>query len=283
MKTIKNNPQKVLVVDDDPHVINKIVDILSELDENYIFYQSNNGELAFQIADKYMPDIILTDWDMPVMNGIEFITKLSQNEKTKDIPIVMVTAVMLSSDDLKSALTAGATDYIRKPVDPVELTARIKSVLKISEYNKKIIENKNKEIAENALFLIRNNKFNIQIIKKLKELHEKISSDDDEVDNLFEYIVNNISEKVKQDSWQRLEITFDNSQHEFKKTLLNKFPDLSNTEVKLCILLRMGMNIKDLSSVLFQNPESVKVARSRLRKKLKLEASQNLSAFLSSF
>jgi DNA-binding response OmpR family regulator len=283
MKTIKNNPQKVLVVDDDPHVINRIVDILSELDENYIFYQSNNGELAFQIADKYMPDIILTDWDMPVMNGIEFISKLSQNEKTKDIPIVMVTAVMLSSDDLKSALTAGATDYIRKPVDPVELTARIKSVLKISEYNKKIIENKNKEIAENALFLIRNNKFNIQIIKKLKELHEKISSDDDEVDNLFEYIVNNISEKVKQDSWQRLEITFDNSQHEFKKTLLSKFPDLSNTEVKLCILLRMGMNIKDLSSVLFQNPESVKVARSRLRKKLKLEASQNLSAFLSSF
>lgn len=283
MKVMKNNPQKILVVDDDPHVINKIVDILSVLDENYIFYQSNNGELAFQIAEKYMPDIILTDWDMPVMNGIEFISKLSQNDKTKDIPIVMVTAVMLSSDDLKAALIAGATDYIRKPVDPVELTARIKSVLKISEYNKKIIENKNKEIAENALFLIRNNKFNIQIIKKLKELHEKIASDDEEVDNLFEYIVNNISEKVKQDSWQRLEITFDNSQLEFKKTLLGKFPDLSNTEVKLCILLRMGMNIKDLSSVLFQNPESIKVARSRLRKKLKMDASQNLSAFLSSF
>jgi DNA-binding response OmpR family regulator len=280
---MKNNPQKILIVDDDPHVINKIVDILSELDENYIYYQANNGEAGFKIAEKYVPDIILTDWDMPVMNGIEFISMLSQNMKTSEIPVVMVTAVMMSSDDLKTALSVGATDYIRKPVDPVELTARIKSVLKISEYNKKIIENKNKEIAENALFLIRNNKFNIQIIKKLKELHEKISYDDEEIDNLFEFIVNNISEKVKQDSWQRLEITFDHSQLEFKKNLLNLFPKLSTTEVKLCILLRMGMNIKDLSSVLFQNPESIKVARSRLRKKLKLDASQNLYAFLSSF
>jgi DNA-binding response OmpR family regulator len=283
LNMMKNNPQKILVVDDDPHVINRIVDILSELEENYIFYQANNGETGLQIAEKLVPDIILTDWDMPIMNGIEFIKKLNENERTKTIPVVMVTAVVLSSDDLKSALIAGAIDYIRKPVDPVELTARIKSVLKISEYNKKIIENKNKEIAENALFLIRNNKFNIQIIKKLKELHERISYDDVEIDNLFEYIVNSISEKVKQDSWQRLEITFDNSQFDFKKSLLNRFPELSNTEVKLCILLRMGMNIKDLSSILFQNPESIKVARSRLRKKLKLEASQNLYAFLSSF
>jgi DNA-binding response OmpR family regulator len=279
---MNNSTQKILIVDDDPHVINRIVDILSVLDENYIFYQANTGESGYLTAEKFIPDIILTDWDMPLMNGIEFIKKLSANEKTKEIPVVMVTAVMLSSDDLKTALNAGAIDYIRKPVDAVELTARVKSVLKISEYNKKIIENKNKEIAENALFLIRNNKFNIQIIKKLKELHDRISVHNNEVDNFFEYIINSISEKVKQDSWQRLEITFDNSQHEFKKNLLNRFPDLSNTEVKLCILLRMGMNIKDLSSVLFQNPDSIKVARSRLRKKLKLEASQNLSSFLTS-
>jgi DNA-binding response OmpR family regulator len=279
---MKPNPQKILVVDDNPHVINKIVDVLSDLNENYIFYQSNNGESGFQIAVKHLPDIILTDWDMPIMNGIEFINNLSNNSKTKEIPVVMVTAVMLSSDDLRTALNAGAIDYIRKPIDPVELTARVKSVLKISEYNKKIIENKNKEIAENALFLIRNNKFNIQIIKKLKELHERISHDDDEIDNLFEFIINSISEKVKQDSWQRLEITFDTSQAEFKRLLLLKFPDLSSTEVKLCILLRMGMNIKELSSVMFQNPDSIKVARSRLRKKLKLDLSRNLYVFLSS-
>jgi len=64
--------------------------------------------------------------------------------------------------------------------------------------NKMIIENKNKEIAETTLFLIRNNKFNIQLIKKLQELHDVINPENMDVMNLFEFMINSIEEKVRE-------------------------------------------------------------------------------------
>ena len=273
---------KILLVDDDPHVINRIVDILSKEKTNYGFYQANNGDVAFRIAENKIPDLIITDWDMPFINGIELIKKLKENSSVKEIPVIMATAVMQSSKDLKCALEAGAADYIRKPIDEIELIARVQSVIKISEYNKKIIENKNREIAENALMLIRNNKFNIQIIRKLNELHEKISVKDDETENLFEFIINSINEKVKQDSWQKFELIIKSNNNDFTENLLKKFPNLTNSEIKLCTFLKLGMNTKEIASVLFQSNDSVKVARSRLRKKINLNSEQNLSAYLSS-
>ena len=273
---------KILLVDDDPHVINRIVDILSKEKTNYGFYQANNGDVAFRIAENKIPDLIITDWDMPFVNGVELIKKLKENSSVKEIPVIMATAVMQSSKDLKCALEAGAADYIRKPIDEIELIARVQSVIKISEYNKKIIENKNREIAENALMLIRNNKFNIQIIRKLNELHEKISVKDDETENLFEFIINSINEKVKQDSWQKFELIIKSNNNDFTENLLKKFPNLTNSEIKLCTFLKLGMNTKEIASVLFQSNDSVKVARSRLRKKINLNSEQNLSAYLSS-
>jgi len=274
---------KILIVDDNPHIINRIVDILSEFKNEYVFFQANNGEIAYKIAIDKFPDIIITDWDMPKVNGIELINSIKGNEKTKEIPIIMATAVMQTSEDLRTALNAGAVDYIRKPIDAVELCARVRSVLKISEYNKKIVENKNREIAENALLLIRNNKFNIQIIKILKELHQKLPTKNDDIENLFEFIIKSIKEKVELDAWQKFEIIFESAHEDFSKKIIEKFPSVTNAEVKLCILLKLGMNTKDIASVLFQTPGSVKVSRSRLRKKLQLDSSQNLISFLSAF
>jgi len=273
---------KILLVDDDPHVINRIVDILSKEKTSYDFYQANNGDVAYRIAENKIPDLIITDWDMPFVNGIELIKKLKENSSVKEIPVIMATAVMQTSKDLKCALEAGAADYIRKPIDEIELIARVQSVIKISEYNKKIIENKNREIAENALMLIRNNKFNIQIIRKLKELHEKLSVKDDETENLFEFIINSINEKVKQDSWQKFELIIKSNNNDFTENLLKKFPNLTNSEIKLSTFIKLGMNTKEIASVLFQSNDSVKVARSRLRKKINLNSEQNLSAYLSS-
>jgi len=273
---------KILVVDDDPHVINRIVDILSKEKTEYAFYQANNGDVAFKIAENKLPDLIITDWDMPFVNGIELIKKIKKNSLTKEIPIIMATAVMQSSEDLKCALEAGAADYIRKPIDEIELIARVQSVIKISEYNKKNIENKNREIAENALMLIRNNKFNIQIIKKLKELHEKLKVKDAETQNLFEYIINSINEKVKQDSWQKFELIIKSNNNDFTENLLKTYPNLTNSEIKLCTFLKIGMNTKEIAAVLFQSTDSIKVARSRLRKKINLNSKQNLTAYLSS-
>lgn len=277
------NPYKILLVDDDPYIVNHIIDLLLKEKGQYKIYQANNGKVAFKIAQDKLPDLILTDWDMPETNGIQLIRLLKADINTKEIPIIMVTAVMQSSSDLKSALETGANDFIRKPIDETELKARVQSILKISDYQKRIIDNKNREIAENALMLIRNNKFNIKIIKKLKELHESLKDIDENTENLFEFIINSINEKVKQDSWQKFELTVKANNNNFTENLLKKFPTLTNSEIKLCTFLKLGMNTKEIASVLFQSNDSIKVARSRLRKKINLNSEQNLSAYLSSF
>ncbi len=273
---------KILLVDDDPHIINNMADILSESNPDYIFYQSNCGNIAFKTAKNMIPDLIITDWDMPGLNGIGLIKKLKADKTTKEIPVIMATAVMQSPKDLKSALEAGAADYIRKPINEIELIARVQSVIRISNYNKKIIENKNREIAENALMLIRNNKFNLKIVKKLEELKEKSGCKDKETQKLIEHITDCINEKVKQDSWQKFNLIMKSTNSSFNEKLLDKFPHLTGSDINLCSFLRLGMNSKEISAVLFQSVESVKVARSRLRKKLNLKPEQNLTAFLSS-
>jgi len=127
---------KILVVDDQKDNLITIVGMIEEKKQAWNIYQANNGELAINIAEKIIPDLIIMDWEMPQMSGIEATRKLKQNELTKDIPIIICTGIMTSSEHLETAFEAGAVDFIRKPIDMIELHSRIQSMLMLSEsYN----------------------------------------------------------------------------------------------------------------------------------------------------
>ncbi|MCX6238729.1 MAG: hybrid sensor histidine kinase/response regulator [Bacteroidia bacterium] len=149
----------ILIVDDEQTYLDAIAETLNE--KNFKIVQALNGKMGCMVAEKFIPDIIIVDWEMPEMNGIEMIAELKKNDRTKDIPVIMCTGIMTSSKNLDTALNAGAIDYIRKPVDPIEITARINSALKIANAYKEIksrkeqieeqkldIEQKNKELVE---------------------------------------------------------------------------------------------------------------------------------------
>ncbi len=275
--------KKILIVDDLVENIQIIISIFEKFEQDYLLYQATDGELAFMIAKKIKPDLIISDWDMPNMNGVELIKQLKTNKDLKSIPVIMATAVMTTVKHLQTALEAGAADYIRKPIDEVELVARTRSALNIAEYNKKILEQKNKELVENTLFLIRNNKFNVQITRNLKDLSKQIDSKNTAALDIVNKISSSINEKIKTDSWKRFELAFNDVHDDFYKNLLNEFSDLTAAEIKLSAFLKLGLNTKDIASVLFITPESVKVSRSRLRKKLGLNADVNLQTFLSKY
>lgn len=128
----------ILLVDDQPDNLKNIFDILIASNENYTIFNSINGQIACTIAEKRMPDLIIMDWDMPVMNGIDAIKYLKSQKKTKDIPVIMATGIRMSSEDLRIALEVGAIDFLRKPIDDIELRARVNSILKLSDSNKEI-------------------------------------------------------------------------------------------------------------------------------------------------
>lgn len=140
------NP-KILIVDDETIHQIAIMDIIEENEDDYEILSAFEGRTALEIAKNELPDLIISDWEMPVMDGIEFIKKLKKDRKTADIPVIMCSGIMTSSGNLETALSAGAVDYIRKPIDKIELIARIKANLHLADkYNevKKLNESKDK-------------------------------------------------------------------------------------------------------------------------------------------
>ena len=275
---------KIFIIDDNIDNLKTFISIFEQCCPQYDIYQTNNPQNAVDIALKVIPDIIITDWDMPKISGIDIIKKLKTIKKTKNIPVIMATGVHITSIDLQNALMSGAVDFIRKPIDQIELIARTHSALLISEYQKQIISTKDKELAESTLHLIRSNEFNASIIKKLNKLN--LSLDEKNIlraKQNVNAIIKELNNHIKEDSWFKFHLSFDNIHKDFKRNLTREFPELTTTDINICTFIRLGMNIKDIASALNQSPDSVKVSRSRLRKKLNLKQSQNLETFLLGF
>ncbi len=270
---------KILIVDDEPTNLWHLVDMLEMSNQNYLILQANTADRALYIAKKVLPSIIITDWNMPEKNGLELIKELKEYDSTKHIPVIMATGFMLTPEDIKTALEAGAVDYVRKPIDATELIARVHSALTLAAQHKEIIKLKNKELSESALYLIKCNEFNKKMISKL----EKLNLEDEQNIKILEEALAALDSILKSETWEKFDVSFQAVYGNFYKNLLSEFPKLSKSELKLSALVALGMDSKDIASILNLSVDSVKVARYRLRKKLNLNAKENLHTFLSTF
>ena len=113
---------KILIVDDSKTILLMVSEMLKKLGHEPL--TAIHGQDAFDVVSKNTDiDIILLDWNMPVMTGIEFLVK-NKNEKIFDIPIMMMTTEK-APDKIKMALENGAVDYIMKPFTPDVLNSKI--------------------------------------------------------------------------------------------------------------------------------------------------------------
>lgn len=139
---MKKKPFKILILDDDPMYGKIIRHILEDIDYDIQLILSNNGNDALKKVNEEEPDLILTDWDMPEMSGIEFCKKVHNDSGFEHIPVIMCTGIRTSSGNLKTAFEAGVVDFIRKPIDKMEFLSRVNSMLKLSESYKTIRDQK---------------------------------------------------------------------------------------------------------------------------------------------
>jgi two-component system phosphate regulon response regulator PhoB len=122
----------ILVVEDEQAIAEMIMTSLEMA--GYQVKRAANGQIAYQMVLNTAPDLILADWMMPMMTGIELAHRLKREENTAEIPIILLTAK--SDEDAKiKGFDAGIDDYVVKPFSPRELLARIKAVLRRGHAN----------------------------------------------------------------------------------------------------------------------------------------------------
>ena len=120
-------PANILVVEDEPAIQELLALNLSQAGHHHI--RAFSVEQAQKLIIETLPDLIILDWMLPGMSGIDFARKLKTDDLTKTIPIIILTARGEEMDKVRG-LEAGADDYLTKPFSPRELNARIKAVLR---------------------------------------------------------------------------------------------------------------------------------------------------------
>ena len=178
--SISKKAKTILIVDDNDDFRFYLVENLRGL---YNIIEANNGQIAYEKANRFLPDIIVSDVKMPVMDGLEFCRKVKTEVNTSHIPVVLLTANTLDDDKI-SGFDAGADEYVSKPFNVGVLKARIRNLLikkdeqrsklnnqfgfSISEVNlptldEKLLEKVNKFSIEN----ITNPDFSIEDLSKM--------------------------------------------------------------------------------------------------------------------
>lgn len=117
---------KILVVDDFHMMRTAIKNILKELHYSNID-EAEDGHIALRMLHKNKYDLVLTDWNMPIMNGLELVKAMKQDNNLNHIPVVMVSAEMIK-ERVIDAVKAGASGYILKPFNAATLNDNLKRV-----------------------------------------------------------------------------------------------------------------------------------------------------------
>lgn len=120
---------RILIVEDDPSLVELLRYNLET--EGFDVSVARDGEGGMEAIDTQDPDLVVLDWMLPNMSGIEICRQMRQKPATRQTPVIMLTAKGEESDRIRG-LETGADDYMVKPFSPAELTARIKAVLRRS-------------------------------------------------------------------------------------------------------------------------------------------------------
>lgn len=287
--------KNILVVDDDPANIKIINEYLIEASTNYEVLNATSASLALTIAVSLKPDLIITDWEMPNMNGIELVKALKKNPVTALIPVIMASGVMTNATDLDEALSAGAIDYVRKPLDRIELKARVRTCLLLAETMEAIrkqeqqlqekrttelkaeLKYRERELASNISLLIHAGTVRDRLLEEMQGLRTFLNN---EGKNKLYTLTTVLQQELKEELWPSFEQKFNELNFEFFDLLEKKCSDITRNEKTLCAYLRMNYNAGDIARITGKSQNSIHVAFARLRSKLQLPDNKELKSHL---
>ncbi len=182
---------KILIIDDEPDNLEYMARVLEKMNADCDIYQSNDGLMGFEVIKKELPDLVITDWQMP-NTGIDLIKKMRQESVYKNIPVIVYSGFVASTENLEIALEAGASDYVNKPIRPMELIARSHVLLALYGDKNEQVYSGSKKIVFNLL------KSELaSVYDKLKLVIPQISGKNTEFEPLKEELNQAIKETIE--------------------------------------------------------------------------------------
>ena len=109
----------ILICDDEPALRELI---RASMDDGYEFAEASDGIIAMELAREVSPDLVILDLMLPRLSGLEVLARLNEDERLKDVPVLVITAWNETREDV---LAAGADDFVSKPFDPEDLKAAV--------------------------------------------------------------------------------------------------------------------------------------------------------------
>jgi DNA-binding response OmpR family regulator len=270
---------KILVVNSDTAIVSFISGVLLET-QMYDITPAYDGVTILETMESVLPDLIIMDCDLPGLDGIRGTKLLKSNLQTKSVPIIITTGVD-DSQLIEQAFHAGASDFIRTPFTNIELQIRVENILKMSNLIKETITSTRNDLSVMAL---QNSQY-MSLKSKYKDVLENVMSQcpnrQANCGKTLEKFIIDLKTDLPSNSKQQLDDLKDIDPR-FMKILCMKHSNLTPSEIRLCIYLKLNFSTKDIAALIFLNSNSVRIARVRLRKKLNLNMSDNLTGYINS-
>ena len=180
---------KILIVEDEKDIRDLIIYSLEG--KGYQTISADDGEKAIKMLKENKPDLVILDWMLPSVSGLEICRSIRRDIKTKNIPIIMLTA-KITEEDKVLGLDSGADDYITKPFSTAELNSRVKAILRrIERNNNKKLKYADIEMDLLAHKIIRNGRKiklgpkEFKLLKNFLEQPQRVFSRDQLLDKIW--------------------------------------------------------------------------------------------------
>ncbi|MEO1655445.1 MAG: response regulator [Bacteroidota bacterium] len=255
-----------------------IVEYLEEAGQGYQVLSVADPQLAVKVIQEKELDLVITDWQMPKISGLELIHHFKQAHPYKKLPFIMVTGIHTTFQDLKVALEVGALDFIRKPINKIELWARVASLLNLFYAYKVIDQQKDESLSNRTLQVHQHNKLIFELREDLEKhllnLPLKARNPVKAMLQKLPYV------HTTEQEWARFKERFEQIHPHFFKTLQDRFRNLRIHELRMCAYIRVGFSIKEIANFLNIEQRGARVKKSRIKKKMGLSEKVNFDEFI---
>lgn len=291
----------ILLVNEQQETSDLITKCLSESGADYEMIHVSDASLVSEVLDTVNPDLIISDWQVRDMSGLDLVRKLKAAAETRELPVLVFGAGDASYSELGSVLSAGAIDCIQKTMDQNDLKVRIAAVLRqmdllrnfkereerirkereqLSQTLEKLkmrVDTEQRESTTRLELLIHSMGVKDKLLDRIHDLRPYLNA---EGKTKLTYIAKQLKWELSEEKQFNLEQRFDEKNYDLYTLLEKECSELTKNEKRLCAYFNANHSATEIARITHKSSNSINVAFARIRTKLNISTNKELKVYL---